>query len=143
MINLIINNQRVSVIDDSTVLSAAETLGIAIPTLCHVNGYKPNTSCMICVVHELKTDSLIPACFMPVKEGMHIDTSNEKVREARKDTLELLLSEHVGDCEAPCQRACPANMNIPLMIRQIKENSLEKAIITVKNILYSGYSKHR
>ncbi len=116
----------------STVLAAAETLGIAIPTLCHVNGFKPNTSCMICVVHELKTDSLILACSMPAEEGMHIETDNERVREARKDTLDLLLSEHVGDCEAPCQRTCPANMNIPLMIRQIKERNFEEAIITVK-----------
>jgi len=132
MINLTINNQQLSVRDGSTILEAAKKCGINIPTLCHFNGYKPNTSCMICVVHELKTDSLIPACSMPVKEGMHIDTSNERVREARKDTLDLLLSEHVGDCEAPCQRVCPANMNIPLMIRQIKENNIEDAIITVK-----------
>jgi len=65
-------------------------------------------------------------------EGMQIETDNEKVREFRKDTLDLLLSEHVGDCEAPCQRTCPANMNIPLMIRQIKEKRFEDAIITVK-----------
>ena len=116
----------------STVLSAAETLGIAIPALCHSNAYKPNTSCMICVVHELKTDSLILACSMPAREGMHIETDNERVRDARRDTLNLLLSEHVGDCEAPCQRACPANMNIPLMIWQIKERNFKEAIITVK-----------
>jgi len=132
MINLTINNQRVSVTDGSTVLDAAVTLGITIPTLCHSNGCKPNTSCMICVVHELKTDSLILACSMPVEDGMHIETDNKRVREARKDTLDLLLSEHVGDCEAPCQRTCPANMNIPLMIRQIKEKNFEEAIITVK-----------
>ena len=132
MINLTINNQQVSVTDGSKVLDAAKMVGITIPTLCHSNGYKPNTSCMICVVHELKTDSLILACSMPVEDGMRIVTDSERVREARKDTLDLLLSEHVGDCEAPCQRTCPANMNIPLMIRQIKENNLEEAIITVK-----------
>ena len=132
MINLTLNNQQLSVTDGSTVLDAAKKLGINIPTLCHFDGYKPNTSCMICVVHELKTDSLIPSCSMPVEEGMQIETSNERVREARKDTLDLLLSEHVGDCEAPCQRACPANMNIPSMVRQIKEKNFEEAIITVK-----------
>ncbi|MCK4816346.1 (2Fe-2S)-binding protein, partial [bacterium] len=65
MINLTINNQQVSVTDGSKVLDAAKMVGITIPTLCHSNGYKPNTSCMICVVHELKTDSLILACSMP------------------------------------------------------------------------------
>ncbi|MFC1557950.1 2Fe-2S iron-sulfur cluster-binding protein [candidate division KSB1 bacterium] len=132
MINLTINNRQLSTTDDSTILDAAKKLGINIPTLCHLNGFKPNTSCMICVVHELKTDSLIPACSMPVEEGMQIQTENERVKEVRKDTLDLLLSEHVGDCEAPCQRACPAKMNIPLMIRQIKEENFENAIITIK-----------
>jgi ferredoxin len=55
------------------------------------------------------------------------------VRVARKDALDFLLSEHVGDCEAPCQRACPAHMDIPLMIRQIKDGHLEEAIRTVKD----------
>ena len=131
-INLTINNQKVSVKDGSTVLDAAETVGIAIPTLCYMPGYKPNSTCMICVVHELKSDSLILACSMPAKDGMLIETDNVRVCEARKDTLDLLLSEHVGDCEAPCQRTCPANMNIPLMIRQIKEKKFDKALITVK-----------
>ena len=87
---------------------------------------------MLCVVHEMNTDSLILACSMPAKDGMVIETDTENVRIARKDTLDLLLSEHVGDCEAPCQRACPANMNIPLMIRQIQERKFEEAISTVK-----------
>ena len=87
---------------------------------------------MICIVHELKSDTLIPACSAPVAAGMEIETHNEKVKEMRKDTLEMLLSEHVGDCEAPCHRACPANMNIPLMIRQIKAKNYADAIITVK-----------
>ncbi len=132
MIHLTINNQQVTATEGSTVLDAAKTVGISIPTLCYNNGYKPNSSCMICVVHELVTDSLVLSCSMPAKEGMQIVTDDEKVREARKDTLDLLLSEHIGDCEAPCQRACPANMNIPLMIRQIIEKNLEEAIITIK-----------
>ncbi|MCP4725004.1 MAG: NAD(P)-binding protein, partial [bacterium] len=132
MINLIIDKKEVSIENGSTILDAAKKSGIDIPTLCCYNGFQPNTSCMICVVHELKTDSLIPACSMPAETDMQIETNNEKVRESRKDTLDLLLSEHVGDCEAMCRRACPANMNIPLMIRQIRENDLENAIITIK-----------
>lgn len=116
----------------STVLDAARKLNIHIPTLCFLDGHENFTSCMICVVHEKNSDMLIPACSAPVAPGMRIETDNEKVREARKDTLDLLLSEHVGDCEAPCQRACPANMNIPLMIRQIGEGRFEEAISTVK-----------
>ncbi|MHB9029977.1 MAG: 2Fe-2S iron-sulfur cluster-binding protein [Candidatus Latescibacterota bacterium] len=132
-ITLTINDMRVTVPGGGTVLDAAESLGITIPTLCHTNGCLPNTSCMVCVVHELRTDSLIPACSMPAAEGMRIATDDERVREARRDTLDLLVSEHVGDCESPCRRACPAHMNIPLMIRQIQEKKFGEALITVRN----------
>jgi len=131
-INITINNQDISVPADSQILGAARKLNIHIPTLCHLNGYEWFTSCMICVVHEVKTDQLLPSCSATVAEGMRIETENEKVREARKDALDFLLSEHVGDCDAPCSRACPAHMNIPLMIRQIKDEQLEDAIRTVK-----------
>jgi thioredoxin reductase len=87
---------------------------------------------MICVVHDKKSDQLIPSCSAPVVDGMCIETENEKVQLFRKDTLDLLLSEHVGNCEAPCMRSCPAYMNIPLMIRQIKESRIEAALKTVK-----------
>jgi len=132
MITLEINKKQVTVEKNSTILDAAKQLNIDIPTLCYLNGYERFTSCMICVVHEIKTDQLLPSCSAMATEGMQIETDNEKLREFRKDTLELLLSEHVGDCEAPCQRTCPANMNIPLMIRQIKEKRFEDAIRTVK-----------
>jgi len=131
-VNLTINNLAVAVPRDSTILDAAAELGIHIPTLCHLDGYGHTTSCMICVVYDIQADRLIPSCSALVAEGMKIATDNEKVLEARKDTLDFLLSEHIGDCEAPCFRACPARMNIPLMIRQIKDRRFEDAIVTVK-----------
>jgi len=131
-INITINNLDVSVPANSTIIEAAAGLDIHIPTLCHLNGYGHTTSCMICVVYDIQSDRLIPSCSAAVAEGMKIETNSEKVLEARKDALDFLLSEHIGDCEAPCFRACPARMNIPLMIRQIKDRRFEDAIITVK-----------
>jgi ferredoxin len=131
-VNITINNLDIVVSHDSTILDAASAQNIHIPTLCHLNGYGHSTSCMICVVHDIHSDRLIPSCSAVVTEGMKIATDSEKVRAARKDTLDFLLSEHIGDCEAPCFRACPARMNIPLMIRQIKNKRFEDAIITVK-----------
>ena len=131
-VNIFINNSNVTVPQNSTILEAAAAHNIHIPTLCHLNGYGHSTSCMICVVHDINFDRLIPSCSAAVTEGMKIVTDSEKVKVARKDTLDFLLSEHIGDCEAPCFRACPARMNIPLMIRQIKDRQFEDAIITVK-----------
>ena len=131
-IKIKINDREITVPAGRTILEAAKELNIDIPTLCYLDGCERFTSCMICIVHEVNSDQLIPACTAPVTEGMEIVTDSEKVKGARRDTLDLLLSEHVGDCEAPCHRICPANMNIPLMIRQIQEKKFEDAIITVK-----------
>ncbi len=131
-VNITINQLDVSVPSESTILEAAAGMDIHIPTLCHLNGYSHTTSCMICVVHDIEADRLIPSCTAVVTEGLKIETDSERVRETRKDTLDFLLSEHIGDCEAPCFRACPAHMNIPLMIRQIENGQFEDAIITVK-----------
>ena len=131
-INLIINKQPVAVPENSTILDAARSLNIHIPTLCYLEGCDPFTSCMVCVVHETESDRLLPSCSVRVSEGMVIDTESDFVKSAQKDTLDMLLIEHVGDCEAPCQRTCPANMDIPLMIRQIKAGKFDDALITVK-----------
>ena len=131
-LRITINNVDVSVPQNSTILEAALGLDMYIPTLCHLNGYDHTTSCMICLVHDVRSDRLIPACTALAAEGMKIVTDNEKVTNARKDTVDFLLSEHIGDCEAPCSRACPAGMDIPLMIRQIKDRQFQEAIVTVK-----------
>ena len=127
-----LNGRPLEVSADKTILEAAQGQGVFIPTLCFANGSERFTSCMLCVVHELDSDRLLPSCSAPVAEGMRIETENEKVEDARRDALNFLLSEHVGDCEAPCQRACPAQMNIPLMIRQIQAQQMEAAVKTIK-----------
>ncbi len=132
MITLTIDNKKVKAAEGQTVLQAAQTLGIDIPTMCYLEECGPITSCMVCVVEDLNLDKLVPACSAPAVDGMQIETKNNRVEQARKDTLDLLLSEHVGNCEGPCQRSCPAYMNIPLMIRQIKEENFAAALKTVK-----------
>lgn len=133
MIQLEINEKNITVPEGTTVLEAARRLHIKIPTMCYMDGYEPFTSCMVCVVHDLESDRLIPACSAPVSAGMRIATGDEPVRDARKDTLDLLLSDHVGNCEAPCVRACAAYMNIPLMIHYIRQKRYDTAIRIVKH----------
>ena len=127
-----LNNQHVDIQPGDTVLQAARRLGLDIPTMCYKDGYAHNTSCMICVVEDKETGKLIPSCSAPARTGMNIETDNERVHAFRKDALDLLLSEHVGDCQAPCQRSCPALMDIPLMIRQIQQKDWSAAIRTIK-----------
>ena len=132
MIKLTINNKPIEVAEGTTLLEAAGKLHIDIPTMCHLEGTEHFTSCMICLVKDARNGRLMASCSMPAMEGMEIITNDEECRESRKSALELLLSEHVGDCEAPCQLVCPAHMNIPLMNRLIAAGNYEKAIEVVK-----------
>lgn len=115
-----------------SIWKAAQGLGIRIPTLCYEEGAEHFTSCMICMVKEKMSGRLLPACSAPVADGMDIETLNDEIRAFRRSTLELLLSDHVGDCEAPCQRLCPIRMDIPRMIREIMTDKLPDAIRTVR-----------
>ena len=132
MPKLRIDNREVEVEAGATVLDGARRLGISIPTLCFGAGIEPCTSCMVCVVKVKGEDRLLPACATRAVDGMAVESETAQVREARKTALELLLSDHVGDCMGPCQCICPAGMNIPLMIRQIMRGDLAEAIATVK-----------
>ena len=77
MINLTINGNQITVREGSTVLQAAMVAGYEIPTMCYLEQCGPITSCMVCVVHDLGSGRLIPACSMPVVEGMRIETEDE------------------------------------------------------------------
>lgn len=135
MPEITINKIVVDVPDGTTLLEAAAQLGIQIPTLCYTEGKRPNTSCMICVVEEARQKRLLPACAAKAEAGMAIETDSEAVLHARRAVLELLLSEHLGDCEAPCERACPAGLNIPLMLRCLMQEDLQAAQALVRRAL--------
>ena len=132
MPHLTIDDRPIDVPEGATVLEAARRLGIEIPTLCHRDGCKPSTSCLVCMVKITNTGRIAPACGTPAAEGMRIESETAEVHGVRRAALELLLSDHLGDCLAPCFFACPASMDIPLMLRQIVAGQLRAAIETVK-----------
>jgi len=132
MVKLTIDHIPVEVQEGLSVLEAAASLGIDIPTMCFKPGFANHPSCMVCLVKEVGRDNLVPSCAMPVAEGMKILTGSEEVIIARREALELLLSDHVGDCEAPCRLTCPAFMDIPLMNRLIARGDFVKALRIVR-----------
>lgn len=82
----------------ATILEAARSNGIHIPTLCHFEGMEGRANCRICVVEVENQPTLQPACVTRVSEGMTVHTNSERVRASRKTTLELILSHHAVDC---------------------------------------------
>lgn len=133
MPKITINNQEIEVEAGTSILQAARKLDIEVPTLCYWEGVRPMNSCMLCVVRNTKTGQLLPSCSSMVQDGMVVETESGDVCSARKDVLELIVSEHVGDCEAPCTHTCPASMNIPVMMRQIYDGDFDAAAFTVTN----------
>lgn len=131
MISITIDQQQIEIQENATVLDAATMLNIHIPTLCHKQGMHNHPSCMVCMVKELKTGQLIPSCAYPVRDSMEISTTAPEAIQSRKTALEMLVGNHIGDCNAPCQTACPAGMNIPLMNRLIAEGKQEDALAVV------------
>jgi len=97
-ITLKINNMDVSVPAGSTIMEAARSIAIEIPTLCYLRDINEIGACRICVVEVKGARSLVTACVFPVAEGMEVFTNTEKVRKSRKLTLKLLLSTHDKSC---------------------------------------------
>lgn len=103
MVQLTINNMPVEVPEGTSILHAANAVGIRIPTLCYVERLQVVGGCRVCVVEIEGARNLVAACSMPVSAGMKIQTNTRRVRESRRMVLELLLSEHDGECQT-CDR---------------------------------------
>lgn len=132
MIRLKIDHIEIEVPHGTTVLQAARQLGIDIPTMCHVDGFENKASCLVCLVKDMKSGKLHPSCAMQAGQDMEIVTTDPEVVSARQQALELLLSDHVGDCEAPCRTACPVFTDIAKINRLIAERKFHEAIRVVK-----------
>lgn len=109
MIELTINNIKVKAEEGMTILDAAKSVGIKVPTLCHMKDLYPTGACRICVVEVDGLRGLIPSCAYPVAEGMRVDTNSSRVRRSRKTIVELLIENHPQDC-----LVCVRNKNCEL-----------------------------
>ncbi|TCO09718.1 NADH-dependent [FeFe] hydrogenase, group A6 [Natronoflexus pectinivorans] len=97
-VTLKIDSISVSVKQGTSLLDAARSINIKIPTLCHHEDLCVAGNCRVCVVEQTGSDRLLPACAIPASDGMEIHTNSMKVRSSRKQILELLVSEHRAEC---------------------------------------------
>jgi glutamate synthase (NADPH) small chain len=132
-VTITIDGTLVTVSHGESVLAAARSAGLDIPTLCYLEKCGPLNSCLVCLVKI--NGKLVPSCGTRVEPGMVVESETEEVHEARRTALELLFSDHVGDCLSPCHRLCPLGLNIPAMIRHIETGTLEEAVKTVRGAL--------
>src|SRR5437016_8766400 len=98
LIKLKINDREVQVPQGTLVIEATRRIGIEVPAFCYYPGLSLQAACRMCLVEIEKIPKMQTACTVPINEGMVVHTNTDKVRQARKSTLELLLGNHPLDC---------------------------------------------
>lgn len=116
---------------DETIIEAARRIGCVIPSLCYAEGVKHKSSCMVCAVKNCLTGQIIPSCTTCPTEGMQIETESEEVLLVRSLSLELLLSDHRADCEAPCSMVCPKGLDVEKMLGFYDKSQYEQAYAVI------------
>ena len=135
MPSITIDQRRIEAKPGETILQAARGAGIEIPTLCYLEGFEAGASCMVCAVKLKHNGQFIPACGSRVIDGMEIEHDTAEVRDARRMALELLFSDHLGDCLSPCQRICPAHLGIPALLKHLRAGDFGMAAASARRDL--------
>ena len=132
MFNIKIDGIEFQAAPGTTILEAAQSVGIEIPTLCHDKRIEEYGACGICVVEAAGIPKLLRACSTKISDGMDINTKSERVVKSRKFALDMLLSNHTGDCKAPCSLACPAGTDCQGYVGLIANGEYEEALKLIK-----------
>ncbi len=133
-VGVFIDGRHLQVDARMTILQAAESEGIHIPTLCHDPRLAPVARCGLCLV-EVAGAGLVQACETPVSDGLEVVTESPEIAEARKLRLNELLSNHNAYCEPPCHYACPAGLDIPGYVGAIAAGNDAEALRIIKERL--------
>lgn len=133
MINVKINGIEISAEKGQTILQIAEANGIEIPTLCYIEEVKAYGACGLCTVEVEGIPKLLRACSAVASDGMVISTDTPRVRQSRKIALELLMSDHTGDCKGPCSLNCPAGTDCQGYVKLIAQGKFKEAVELVKD----------
>jgi NADH-quinone oxidoreductase subunit G len=142
MIKAKINGINVTVEKDTTILDAAKTINVKIPTLCKHPDIDATAACGICVVKQKNSNKLLRSCCTPIEEGMDIITHDSELYDIRKTVIELILSNHPNDClqcarNGNCELQDLAanfgirNVSFPQFLRTLPQDSSTKTITLV------------
>ena len=134
-IEVTLNGIKVTAQTGMTILDVAKKNGIEIPTLCHDEELKPYGSCWVCAVEVKGRRGFVTSCGTYLTDGMEITTDSEDIHQARKMALELLISDHYADCEAPCKIACPDHVDVQSYVSLIANGQYHEAVQVIKDKL--------
>ena len=134
-ITLTIDGKKIEAQEGMTILNVASQNGIKIPNLCYDGRVELYGACGLCTVEVEGIPKLLRACSTKVNDGMVVHTQTERVKASRKVALELLLSDHTGDCVAPCSKACPAGTDCQGYVGLIANGEYTEAVKLIKEKL--------
>lgn len=131
-IKITIDGKEIFAENGKTVLEIASENNIEIPNLCYNKNLKIYGACGLCVVEIEGQKKLFRACATKAEDKMVIKTNTERVKRARKIALELIMSDHIGDCKGPCSINCPAHTDVQRYLKQIALGNDKKAVEIIK-----------
>ncbi|MBP9989015.1 MAG: FAD-dependent oxidoreductase [Ruminococcus sp.] len=133
MIKVTIDGKEITAEKGQTILQIAENNGIEIPTLCYISEAKAYGACGLCTVEVEGIPKLLRACASVASDGMVIHTDSPRVKQSRKIALELLMSDHTGDCKGPCSLNCLAGTDCQGYVKLIAQGKFKEAVALVKD----------
>ncbi len=134
-ISININGVEIITTEDKNILQAALDNHIQVPHLCYDERMEAYGGCGLCVVEIEGLPKLARACATPVKQGMVIKTHTKRTEATRKTALELLVSDHRGDCRPPCMMACPSHTDVQGYSGLIANGEYKEAVKLIKKDL--------
>lgn len=131
-IKITVNGREMTGKKGDTILTIAAQNGVEIPNLCYHQDLKLYGACGLCVVEADNSPKLLRACSTVASDGMVIHTDSPRAKQARKIALELLMSDHLGDCRAPCGLRCPAQTDVQGYLKAIANGDDREAVRIIK-----------
>lgn len=135
IVRLNINGKQIKTTEDKTILQAALENGIEIPHFCFDERMEAYGGCGMCVVEIEGMPKLVRSCATKVSNGMVITTDTDRTDATRKTALSMLVSDHRGDCRAPCMMECPAHTDIQGYVGLTANGQFQEALELIKENL--------
>ena len=127
-VRVILNGKEVYGYQGQRILDLCSECGVEIPTLCYNEHLSIHGGCSLCLVEVEGAKALVRACSSTIAPNMVLRTDTKRANDARRLALELLLSDHVGDCRPPCTLACPAQANVQGYINTAAQGKFAEAL---------------
>ncbi len=132
IVNIFINGKEYKADTEKTLLDNILDNGIDLPHLCHNKEIESYGGCGLCLVMVEGINKPLRACSTTVNDGMRVTTSTPALEKSRKVSLSLILSDHSGDCKAPCFMACPTHQDVQAYVGLIANGETEEALKVIK-----------